>query len=180
MEFVVYFLNNKEHSMRLGKYFFLIVLLLCIFETTRLWFLAPARMASHFNFQGNPDGFMPKLQFFVSQIQVALLVIGLSLLMQLVVLVTPARWINLPNRDYWLVPEHHDALMENLSSFGFALFGGILLVVQLGFELSTYANLQAPVHFSAQIMLPVIAGFMIFSVVMLFLLTRSFRIPSES
>ena len=166
--------------MRLGKYFFLIVLLLCIFETTRLWFLAPARMASHFNFQGNPDGFMPKLPFFVSQIQVALLVIGLGLLMQLVVLVTPARWINLPNRDYWLVPEHHDALMENLSSFGFTLFGGILLVVQLGFELSTYANLQAPVHFSAQIMLPAIAGFMIFSVVMLFLLTRSFRIPSES
>jgi hypothetical protein len=166
--------------MRFGKYFFFIVLLLCIFETARLWFLAPAQMASYFNFQGNPDGFMPKFQFFVSQIQVALVVIGLGLLMQLLVLIIPARWINLPNRDYWLIPEHHDALMENLSSFGFALFGGILLVVQIGFELSTYANLQATVHFSAQIMLPAIAGFMIFSAMLLFFLTRSFRLPSDS
>jgi hypothetical protein len=166
--------------MRFGKYLFIIVLLLCIFETARLWFLAPAQMASHFNFQGNPDGFMPKLQFFASQIQVAIVVIGLGVLMQLLVLITPARWINLPNREYWLIPEHHDALMENLSSFGFALFGGILLVVQLGFELSTYANLHAPVHFSAQIMVPAIAGFMIFSMVLLFLLTRSFRIPFEN
>jgi hypothetical protein len=104
----------------------------------------------------------------------------MGLLMQLLVLITPARWINMPNRDYWLIPEHHDALMENLSSFGFALFGGVLLVVQLGFDLSAYANLQAPVHFSTQIMLPVIAGFMIFSTVLLFFLTRSFRLPSES
>jgi hypothetical protein len=36
--------------MRFGKYFFFLVLLLCIFETARLWFLAPDRMASHFNF----------------------------------------------------------------------------------------------------------------------------------
>jgi Protein of unknown function (DUF1648) len=166
--------------MRFGKYFFFIVLLLCIFETARLWFLAPAQMASHFNFQGNPDGFMPKLQFFVSQIEVALIVIGLGLVMQLLVLITPARWINLPNREYWLIPENHHALMDNLSSFGFALFGGILLVVQLGFELSTYANLQAPLHFSAQIMLPAIAGFMLYSMLLLFLLTRSFRLPPES
>jgi len=53
-------------------------------------------------------------------------------------------------------------------------------VVQIGFELSTYANLQATVHFSAQIMLPAIAGFMIFSAMLLFFLTRSFRLPSDS
>lgn len=166
--------------MRFGKFFFFIVLLLCILETARLWFLAPLQMASHFNFLGNPDGFMPKLQFFILQVQVTLVVIGMGLLMQLLVLIIPARWINMPRRDYWLIPDHHEALMENLSSFGFALFGGVLLVVQLGFDLSTYANLQAPVHFSAQIMLPAIAGFMIFSAVLLFFLTRSFRLPPES
>jgi len=166
--------------MRFGKIFFFIMLLLCIFETARLWFLAPAQMASHFNYQGSPDGFMPKMQFFASQVQVALVVIGLGLLMQVLVLVTPVKWINTPNREYWLAPEHRDEMVENLSSFGFALFGAILLVVQVGFELSVYANLQEPVHFAAQIMLPFIAGFIIYSFVLLFLLTRSFFRPPES
>ena len=166
--------------MRFGKIFFFIVLLLCIFETARLWFVAPAQMASHFNFQGNPDGFMPKLEFFASQLQVSLMVVGLGLLMQLIVLVIPAKWMNTPNKEYWLVPEHHDQLVENLSSFGFALFGTVLLVLQVGFELSVYANLQKPVLFGAQIMLAVIGAFFVFSAYLLFMLTRSFRIPPGS
>jgi uncharacterized membrane protein len=166
--------------MRFGKITFILVVLLCIFEITRLWFLVPAHLASHFNFQGNPDGFMPKVDFFASQIQMTLVVIGVALLMQVLILVTPAKWINTPNRAYWLVPEHHDQMVENLSSFGFALFAAILLVVQVGFELAIYGNLQKPIIFSAQLMLPVIAGFFIYSFVLLFLLTRSFRRPSGS
>jgi uncharacterized membrane protein len=180
LEFVVYFFHNQESSMRFGKVFFFIVVLFCIFDTARLWFLAPARMASHFNFQGNPDGFMPKIQFFASQLQVALTVIGLGLAMQVLVLITPVKWINAPNREYWRAPEHRDEMVENMSSFGFALFGAILLVLQISFELSTYANLQQPVHFAAQIMLPVIAGFVLFSFVLLFLLTRTFRFPHDN
>jgi uncharacterized membrane protein len=167
----------QESSMRFGKILFFIVLLLCIFETARLWFLSPAQMASHFNFQGNPDGFMPKAQFFVSQLQVTLVVIGLALGLQILVLITPVKWINTPNREYWLAPEHRDEIIENMSSFGFALFGIVLLVVQAGFELSVYANRQQPVHFAAQIMFPVIAGFFILSAILLFQLTRSFRLP---
>ena len=52
--------------------FFFIVLMICIFETTWLWFLAPARMASHFSFLGNPYGFMPEVQFFAPQVLMAL------------------------------------------------------------------------------------------------------------
>jgi hypothetical protein len=58
--------------MRFGKIFFFIVLLICIFETTRMWFLAPAQMASHFNFLENPYGFMPKVQFLAPNVQMAL------------------------------------------------------------------------------------------------------------
>lgn len=166
--------------MRFGKIFFFIVLLICIFETARLWNLAPAQMASHFNFQGHPDGFMPKVQFFASQLQVFLVVLGLGLLIQLLFLIMPAKWINMPDREYWLVPEHHAELVNNLSVFGFALFGTILIVIQIGLELSVYANLQKPVIFAGQIMLPVIAGFFIFSAFLLFQLTRSFRRPPAS
>jgi len=169
-----------EPSMRYGKIFFFIVVLICIFEIARLWFLAPAQMAAHFNFQGSPDRFETKLDFFASQLQTSLMVIGLGLLMQVIFLIIPSRWINTPNREYWRLPEHRDQMVENMSSFGFALFGTILLVVQAGFELSVYASLQQPVHFAAQIMLTIIGGFFIFSAILLFQFTRSFRLPPES
>jgi len=163
--------------MRFGKPFFLVVFFICIFETIRLWFLAPLQMASHFNKQGMPDGYMSKAGFFASQGQVALVVIGLGLLIQVMILIIPTSWINTPNRDYWLRPEHRNEMVEALSSFGAALFGVILLVVQVGFDLSVYANLQEPVHFSAQIMLLAIGGFFIISIILLFELTRYFLHP---
>jgi uncharacterized membrane protein len=163
--------------MRFGKIFFFIVLVACVIEITRLWFLAPDQMASHFNIQGSPDSFVPKIQFFSFQIQTALVVIGLGFLMQLLILVIPAKWINMPHREYWLASERRAATIENQSSFAYALFGAVLLVVQVGFELSLYANLQKPILFAAPIMLLVIAGFFIFSFFMLIQLGRSFRLP---
>jgi hypothetical protein len=84
------------------------------------------------------------------------------------------------NQEDYLIPEYHYELIDNLNSFGFALISCIFLVFQLGFELSNFANLPAPVHFSAQIMLPAIAGFMIFSMVQVFFLANSFCNPPES
>jgi fructose-specific phosphotransferase system IIC component len=137
-------------------------------------------MASHFNFQGNPDGFMPKMQFFASQLQMFLVVVGLGLLIQLLFMVMPAKWINTPDREYWLIPEHHTELVGTLSSFGFALFGTILLVIQVGLDFSVYGNLQKPVFFPGQVMIAIIAGFFIFSTFLLIQLTRSFRHPPDS
>ena len=165
--------------MRIGKFVFIIVLLLCIFETARLWFLSPARMASHFDIQGNPNAYASRLQFFSFQVQTALVVIGLALVMQILVLVVPVNLMNLPSREYWIAPEHRDGLRERMSGFAFWLFAAILLVVQVGFELSVQANLHTPVHFSAAIMLPAIAGFMVFSILMLFALGRSLMLPPE-
>jgi uncharacterized membrane protein len=163
--------------MRFGRIFFVIVLVACIFETARLWSTAPAQMAAHFNIQGDPDRFVPKEQFFWFQIQTALVVVGTSLVPQVLFLILPVNLINMPNRDYWLAPERRDATVDRLSSFGALLFGVILLVIQAGFELSFAANLQTPIHFNAQLMLPIMFGSFIVIGLMLFWLTWSFRRP---
>jgi hypothetical protein len=51
----------------------------------------------------------------------------------------------MPNREYWLAPEQRYATVDRLSSFAAMLFGITLIVIQAGFELAVYANLQKPI-----------------------------------
>ena len=164
--------------MRFARVLFIVVLLLCGLDTVRLWFMSPEVMAAHFNLQGNPDRFVPRFDFFAYQVQTVLVVIAVSLMLQVLPLVLPVQWINMHNREYWLSPENRTATLYRLSSFGAALSAAILLAVQAGFELAMSANLHAPIAFAAQIMISIIAGFFILSLVMLFLLARSFHLPS--
>ena len=164
--------------MRYARVFFIIVILLCGFETVRLWFLAPDVMVSHFNVQGNPDNFVPKLEFFGFQAQTVAVVLMAGLVVQVLTMIMPAQWINIPNREYWLAPERRQDTLDRIGAFGAALFTIVLVVVQAGFELSVSANLQTPIVFAAQLMVPMIVGFCVLSLALLFWLLRSFRLPS--
>ena len=167
--------------MRFGRIFFIIVLLVCIFETVRLWYITPAQMAAHFDISGNPNRFTSKAQFFGFEIETMLVVIGMGVVTQIFVLITPVEWINLkmPNWEYWLAPEHRDEIIDRMSSFVAILFGIVALGVQAGFELAVSANLHQPIHFDAQKMFMLIAGFFVVTILMLFWLMISFRIPSS-
>ena len=167
--------------MRFGRIFFIIVLLFCIFETVRLWNITPAQMASHFDIQGEPDRFSSKAQFFSFELETMLVVIGLGVVTQILVLMTPVEWINIkmPNREYWLAPEHRDEIMDRMSSFAAILFGIVALGVQAGFELAVSANLHQPIHFDAQAMFMVIAGLFVATPLMLVWLTISFHVPAS-
>jgi len=164
--------------MRYARVFFIIVIFICVFETIRLWFLAPDVMASHFNVQGDPDNFVPKLQFFSFQVQTVLVVFVVSLVVQVLTMIISAQWINVPHREYWLSPERRQDTLDRIGAFGAALFAIILLVIQAAFELSVSANLQTPVVFAAQLIVPMIVGFLVLSFMLLFWFIRSFRLPS--
>jgi len=165
--------------MRFGRIFFILVFLVCVFEMMRLWAVSPEQMAAHFNALGEPDRFTSRLEFFGFQIRTLAVATGLGLLVQVLMKILPLEWINLPNRSYWLAAEHRDATLDRLSSFAAMLFGIILLVILAGFELAVSANLHQPVIFQAQVMVPIIVGFIIVSLVMLFWLARSFQILQE-
>jgi uncharacterized membrane protein len=163
--------------MRFGRIFFILVLLICTVETMRLWYITPAQMASHFNAQGDPDASTTKQQFFSFELQTMLVVIGLGVLTQVFVAITPVEWINLPNRAYWIAPERRKQTISLLGSFAALLFGFVLLTIQAGFELAVSANLHQPIHFDAESMIVVMGGFVVIAILMLVGLTISFRIP---
>ena len=166
--------------MRFGRIFFIIVLLVCVFETIRLWNSSPAQMASHFDMAGNPDRFTTREQFFGFEIETMLVAVGLAVILQIAVLITPVEWINLklPNREYWLAPEHRGETIGRMSSFAAMLFGTVLLGIQAGFELAVSANLQQPIVFKAGWMLLFIAVSFLLTGLMLLWLMISFRVPS--
>ncbi len=68
------------------------------------WPGLPERLATHFNAAGHADGWSSRATFvkmwFVMIAGSGLLFAGLWALMMFL----PARWINMPNRDYWLAP----------------------------------------------------------------------------
>ncbi len=161
--------------MRFGRVFYVIVLLICVFEIARLWAITPPRMAAHFDIQGNADRFVSKPEFFGFQIQTMLVTIIVSLLPQVLFLILPVNLINMPNREYWLAPEQREETLGRLSSFGAMLFGVILLTIQAGFELSVYANLQTPIRFNAQWMFAFMIASFTAILLMLVQLAISFR-----
>lgn len=164
--------------MRYARIIFIIVILVCVAESARLWFLAPSEMASHFNAQGSPDNFVSKFVFFEQEAKTFLTVLVVSFMTQVLPMVLPVELINMPNRDYWLSPEKREETIDRLSSFGAALFTVILLVIQFGFELAVSANLQDPIMFSAQKMIMAIIVMMVLSIAMLFWLANTFRVPA--
>ena len=165
--------------MRSGRIFYIIALLICIFETARLWNISPGQMAAHFNIQGNPDRFVSKAEFFWFELQTIMVVIGTSIPLQLLFTFLPQNLINIPNREYWLAPERHDETINRLNSFSAMMFGVILLTIHAVFEISVYANLQTQIFFNAKLMLFFIGAS--FAVIgwMLFRLIASLRPPSS-
>jgi hypothetical protein len=107
-----------------------------------------------------------------------MVVIGLAVLMQVFVLLTPLEWLHMPEREYWLAPERRAVTLDRLSSFAAMLFGVVLLGVQAGFELAAQANLHRPIEFNAPLMFAAIALCVVLSLGLLWGLMLSFRVPA--
>lgn len=166
--------------MKLSRIILLLVILITIEETLRLWFSAPAVMASHFNMVGFPDRFVSKTAFFAFQIEIEVITIAIAVASRILLVIMPVEFINMPNRNYWLSPDRKTATVERLGAFIDGLFSVILLVTLMGFELAVSANLHTPIVFNASLMGVALIGMMVFAILSLIWLIWSFRIPSST
>jgi uncharacterized membrane protein len=75
----------------------------------------PANVASHFDAQGQPNGWMTRTSYLKTMAAIGLLLplllVGIGLLTALL----PASSINLPHRDYWLAPERRDETVRYMA-----------------------------------------------------------------
>jgi uncharacterized membrane protein len=112
------------------------------------WF--PPQMAIHFNWAGEPDGWVDRVKFIVIGTSLCFMVPPLLVAcVGVMPRVLPASMVNLPHRDYWLAPERRELTLGRLMFF--ALWLGV--IVQ-GFLFAVFIFLaranpaEGPVHLS--------------------------------
>lgn len=162
------------------RIFFLIALAANIILTLVSWVILPDNVAIHFGSNGMPDGWAP-VWFHV------LAFLGIQLLLFVTIyfgsdlsLGLHSRWVNLPNKDYWLreenLPKTQEMVASTMLEFGTAL---MLFLFVVGI-LTIKANLSDPVRLSNEFFWPSFVLFMAFVVYWCVKLLYLFRVPKEN
>lgn len=139
----------------------------------------PSRVAIHFGADGVANGWAPN---YVN----ALLMGGTHIFLFCAlyfsphfIFVFPCRWINLPNKDYWLQPAMRPQAKAKISlliwQFGVALFAFLFVVGVLSLQ----ANLAKPVRLNEAVFIPAFVTFLIYTVWWTIVFFRAFRLPRE-
>ncbi len=131
-------------SLRISQYVVLAALCAAIIAETALFGpMLPMRIATHFDGSGLPNGWMSGTAF-VREITIIAVIAVAGFLAAGLIPKIPARWINIPSRDYWLAPERQAAALGFVRDWvrGFLLFTIALLAGVHGLVLQ--ANLIDP------------------------------------
>jgi uncharacterized membrane protein len=158
-----------------GKRVFIFALLLFFLGQTLYYSpQLPERIASHFNFHGEPDAWMSKSGFFTFQFGLLAFVCGLFFCISYFLPKMPRSLINLPNKDYWLAPERRAetfrVLRDKIETFQIPL---LILFVILN-QLTIRANLTGENLSSASWL--VLGAFLLYTIVWAFGLNKNFKI----
>jgi uncharacterized membrane protein len=83
----------------------------------------PERMASHFDANGTPNGWMSRSSFTWSMIAIGLGIPAFVIGMMYSIRFFPAKFLNVPNRTYWQDPKNHGKACDFLfaSSWWFGI-----------------------------------------------------------
>lgn len=101
----------------------------------------PQRMATHFDVSGKADGYQTRDGFAWTSVLISLALLALFAVLPAILARLPERMINLPNKDYWLVPERRAQILERLTKMGDWLGCATIGLLTGVFELVIRANL---------------------------------------
>ena len=166
---------------RLPRLLFFLMLALGLLQWLRVYPQLPDLMASHFAANGAANGYQPKQAFFT----LMAFVLGLSAFVAFVtprILANkPPERINLPNKSYWLSPEHRQETFRFFAA-QMAWFGcAILFVLLYGTSLAINANLSPSRHFDSSSMIYVMIAFSAFCMLWCIFFVRHFmKVPPRS
>lgn len=159
---------------RFPRIVFAVLLLIGVLQLAHFYPLLPLRVASHFDANGDPNGWAPKEGFMLLNLVILLLPsVALFAGPDLANTKHPER-IHLPNKAYWLAPERA-AETQRFFRTQISWFAcGVLLVLLYGTTEAMNANLPNG-HFDSTNMIGVIAAFIAFAVIWTLYLVRHFQ-----
>jgi hypothetical protein len=138
----------------------------------------PDVVASHFIAGGGVDGFLQRGQYTAFMLALVILVPLLLRLAGGLALRLPVRFVNLPNKQYWLAPERQAATLSSIARFGsWASYATLALLCAVhGFVVR--ANSMHPPHLDEAPLVGLIAiYFVVLFAGTLAVLGRFFRTP---
>ncbi len=137
--------------------------------------LLPGRVASHFGIDGQANGWMSRSAYIKFIRIFGLALPAFTVAVGFLTRFLPAGMINIPNRDYWLAPEHR---AETYSSvLGFCLWLACLEVAFVGgmHYLTIVANRSTPAHLPTSGLVTVLGMFVLGLGLLIVALVRRFR-----
>ncbi|HVS88135.1 MAG TPA: DUF1648 domain-containing protein [Candidatus Acidoferrum sp.] len=165
---------------RLPKFLFLVLAAYAAIHFSSYYSQLPGAVASHFDARGVANGWQAKSAFFGIFVGVSVLAAVIGFGVPRIIAVVPAQLINLPNKDYWLAPEHLAETLEFLNTY-FAWFGcAVFLIMILTFDYALQSNLHPENPPGVSRMCYILAGFAAFMIVWTIrVLTRFLRPPED-
>jgi len=166
---------------RLPKLIFVLLVLYAAIHFSYYYPQLPNVVAGHFGKHGEANGWQPKAAFFQGLVIVSVVAAVVGFAVPAIIGAIPAPLINLPNKRYWLAPEHLAETMEFLKTY-FAWFAcAIYLIMIVTFDYAVQFNLHPQNPPSPARMWYALAGFLIFTVVWTIrMLAKFLRVPSDS
>jgi uncharacterized membrane protein len=150
---------------RLPKLIFVLLVLYAAIRFSYYYPRLPDVMASHFNGRGVPNGWQTKSGFFTVFVGVSVLVSVIGFGIPRIIAVLPAQLMNLPNKQYWLAPEHIAETQEFLGRY-FAWYGcAIFVIMILTFDYAIQHNLHPENPPDPARMWYILVGFLLFTLV---------------
>lgn len=138
----------------------------------------PDVVASHFVAGGVANGFMPRGQYLGFMLALVVGVPSVLFFAGRLAARLPVRFINLPNRQYWLAPERRAATLASLGGFGAWAAYATLGILCLAHGLVVRANLEHPPRLEQAPFIGALALFFLALFIgMLVVLRRFFRAP---
>jgi uncharacterized membrane protein len=163
---------------RIPRALFFAIILVAIAQCVHDFPLLPDRLASHFGASGMPNGWMTKMQFFITYAIVLLPAAFVEFWLHRKVANTPEGKLRLPNKEYWLAPERRAETLAYFQSF-FAWYGCAFLFIEVfAMGLAMRANLKDPPALPTGPMVSVLSGFILFNILAIVVMLRRFSLSS--
>jgi len=155
---------------------FLLVVLINLFS----YFILPDNVAIHFGRDGAPDSWMSKgAHILIFMVLMAVLYGSFALAPRLLDGV-PAKYISLPNGDFWLLDENRPEAVRRMAGlmYTFGTATGLLMLCVL--IMIVAANRSDTVRLNGGIFLVIFISYIVYTVWWLVRIFTAFRVPKGS
>ena len=141
------------------------------------WPALPDTLSTKFDLSGHAQGVSTKQNFYLTWYLVIALMNAMIFLIRSITLRSPARFINIPNREYWLAtPERRLLCSYRMTTLTMLMFALVNVMLALLFQSVVEFNLTG--HTAIPVWLPTVAVPVIVLVIALYM-RKTFTLPGN-